>query len=126
MTAQIHDMRLSAPENTLSRLRLATTTRGACLRAPDPDAWFPPEPKQGGAESAQAVEARRAEYVATAQTLCHGCPVLAECLELALHEEQDLPRTWIHGIRGGKAPWQRANILQYRRRAAARRTGKAA
>ena len=93
---------------------------GDCVGNSDPDQWFPPEPTKGGAESQEAYEARRAEYERIAATLCAGCPVRVECLELALHEEADLPRSWIHGVRGGLAPWRRYQMRRYRRRVASR------
>ncbi|WP_181871511.1 WhiB family transcriptional regulator [Sphaerisporangium album] len=52
--------------------------------------------------------------------LCGPCPVRAECLELALREEIVLPRTWVHGIRGGTVPWQRLNLIRQRQRAVQR------
>jgi hypothetical protein len=106
-----------APENT-DKLRQTVNRYGICVGSPDPDAWFPPEPTQGGAEHADAVEARRAAYEQTALNLCGDCPVRAECLTLALHEEDELPRSWIHGVRGGTAPWQRWQMRRYRRRVA--------
>ncbi|MBG0828212.1 WhiB family transcriptional regulator [Planomonospora sp. ID67723] len=99
-----------------SVLAAQVVKRGACVGAADPDAWFPPEPMPHGGEPTEAVKARRAEYEATARRLCGDCPVRAECLELALREEHDLPRTWFHGIRGGTAPWERQNIVYNRRR----------
>jgi hypothetical protein len=105
---------------TTATLALDVITSGACVGSTDPDAWFPPEPAQGGNVSAEAVAMRRADYENTARSLCGGCSVQAECLELALREESNLPRTWIHGIRGGTAPWQRENLIRYRKRLAAR------
>ncbi|WP_068929337.1 WhiB family transcriptional regulator [Planobispora rosea] len=105
------------PTAALSR---AVTTRGACLDSSNPDAWFPPEPNPSGGESPEALAIRRADYEHTARQLCGPCPVRAQCLELALREEHDLPQTWFHGIRGGKAPWQRRSMVRRRRQAAAR------
>lgn len=101
---------------TTAELARNVTTRGACVGTATPDAWFPPEPVRSGSESAETVAARRGDYENTARALCAGCPVLAECLELALREETGLPRTWIHGIRGGTAPWRRENIIESRKR----------
>jgi transcription factor WhiB len=94
-------------------------TNGKCVGAADPDAWFPREPHQGGAETAEAVANRRADYERNARDLCAGCPLTSACLELALREEIDLPRTRVHGIRGGTAPWERLRLLPRRRRAIA-------
>ncbi|MGV9534014.1 WhiB family transcriptional regulator [Streptosporangium sandarakinum] len=103
-----------------SILAARVASAGACVGAADPDAWFPPEPSFHGGGSAETVRARRAEYEAVAHRLCGDCPVRAECLELALREEHDLPRTWFHGIRGGTAPWARRNMVHNRRRTARR------
>lgn len=120
--------RTPAPPNTLSdlqELRLTVMKLGACRGAPDPDAWFPDDEPAWGDHSPEA-EAARATYEETARALCRGCPVRALCLELALHEERELPRSWIHGVRGATTPWQRLRIRRSRRRAIARQTGKAA
>lgn len=124
MTVQIHDARPSAPENTLSSFRLAVATRGGCIGAPDPDAWFPDEPTPTGDPLTDLVE--RGVHEEQARTLCDGCPVRALCLELALHEERNLQRSEIHGVRGGKTARQRWNIRRGRRQAAARQTRKVA
>ena len=46
-----------------------------------------------------------------ARTACAGCPVQAECLELALREE-GLPYKKPEGIFGGTTPQARRNILR--------------
>ena len=92
---------------------------GACVDSPNPDDWFPPEPDHNTQESARA----RQRYEEHARRLCSGCPVQMQCLEYALRIEAALPLTWIHGIYGGTAPWQRARIIRYRRRAAMRKVG---
>ncbi|MBB2742896.1 UNVERIFIED_ORG: hypothetical protein FHR35_002718 [Microbispora rosea subsp. rosea] len=102
------------PTGTLTR---RVVTRGACVGTKEPDAWFPPEPTPQRNEPVEALIAKREQYEALAQQLCKPCPVRAECLELALREEAQLPRTWLHGIRGGTAPWQRLNLIVQRRRA---------
>jgi hypothetical protein len=118
---------LGQETNTLasSDLSYLVRTFGICVGSPDPDAWFPPEPTVGGNVSAEALAVRRANYEDTAGARCAGCPVLAECLELALREEGNLPRTWIHGIRGGTAPWRRLNMIQSRKRRTARQAAQA-
>ncbi len=88
---------------------------GDCVGSPNPDAWHPDEPRKGGAESQEAYEARKATYEYVAADLCASCPVKAECLELALDEEATLPRSWVHGVRGGLAPWQRHQMGLHRR-----------
>ena len=101
-------------------LRWTVVWFGDCVDAPDPDAWHPDEPRKGGAETQEAYESRKATYEYVAADLCAGCPVKAECLTLALDEEVDLPRSWIHGVRGGLAPWQRYQKLRTIRRHARR------
>ena len=102
---------LSTPAD---RLSAAVTKHGKCVGSSTPDAWFPPEPDHYTQESARA----RRRYEEHARRLCSGCPVQLHCLEMALRAEAALPLTWIHGIYGGTAPWQRARIIRYRRRAA--------
>jgi hypothetical protein len=109
-----------ARQNTENQRR-AVNQYGICVGSADPDAWFPPEPIRSGHDDADAVAARKASYEQTAKTLCAGCPVRNECLALALREEADLPPSWIHGVRGGTAPWERQNMRRNRQRAAARR-----
>jgi len=107
---------LSTPAD---RLSAAVIKHGACVGSPNPDDWFPPEPDHNTQESARA----RQRYEEHARRLCSGCPVQMQCLEYALRIEAALPLTWIHGIYGGTAPWQRARIIRYRRRAAMRKVG---
>ncbi|MFI7626478.1 WhiB family transcriptional regulator [Microbispora rosea] len=82
--------------------------------------WLPPEPTPQRNEPAEALIAKREQYEALAQQFCKPCPVRAECLELALREEAQLFRTWLHSVRGGTAPWQRLNLIVQRRRATKR------
>jgi hypothetical protein len=82
---------------------------GDCSGAQNDD-WFPPEPE---AKSPAA----RVRYEATARQLCGGCPVRAECLELALRDEAR-PYVMPHGIFGGLAPWERKKLNRGRRRRA--------
>ncbi|MFC6582070.1 WhiB family transcriptional regulator [Planomonospora parontospora] len=103
---------------TTTDLSSLVTAHGTCVDAPDPDAWFPHEPNPTGGLSPESLATRRAAYEDVARELCADCPVRAQCLELALREEYDLPRTWFHGIRGGKAPWQRCAMVYNRRRRA--------
>lgn len=84
-------------------------THGGCA-GQDTEAWFPPEPDAKWPQG-------RANYEATARTLCSGCPVTAECLELALRDEAR-PRVTPHGIFGGRAPWERQAMIRNRRRRA--------
>ncbi|MCT9932474.1 WhiB family transcriptional regulator [Planotetraspora sp. A-T 1434] len=118
----------------LDELRWTVTTFGTCAKSSTPDAWFPPEPPLWATPranepvdvlTAQWEKDARAEYEEFAQALCKGCPVQAECLELALREEETLPRSEIHGVSGAAAPWQRWQMRRNRRRAA-QRAGKAA
>lgn len=75
------------------------------------DAWFPTEPHED-------YPAARARYERQARELCGGCPVRAECLELALRDEaqRGVKR---HGIWGGTAPWERQRLHRARVRRAA-------
>lgn len=118
---------------SIDEVRWTVTTFGTCTNSPTPDAWFPPEPplwtnpqtdEPTDMRLAQWDKDARAEYEEFAKTLCKGCPVAVSCLELALHEEERLPRSEIHGVSGGKAPWQRWQIRRYRRQVAARETVK--
>ncbi|MEU8364909.1 WhiB family transcriptional regulator [Nonomuraea sp. NPDC048882] len=104
--------------NTLAAAELSRQVQqqGVCRGAGDPDAWFPPEPNRSGGESKEVWQARRAAYEQTAQRLCSDCPARAACLLLALQEEAKLPRTWVHGIRGARAPWQRLAMLRSSKR----------
>jgi hypothetical protein len=95
------------------------TRQGDCVGSTDPDRWFPPEPVNPGGGSTAYLAAREV-YEERALQLCRPCPVRAACLELALREEIKIPRTWIHGIRGGIAPWQRHNLIRNRQRSAMR------
>lgn len=86
--------------------RIAAATRPCDT---DPDRWFPEPPPTWD-------QAARRAYVATAQTLCGGCPVIAECLELTLRDESKHGITPT-GIAGGRVPWERKSIARFRRRA---------
>jgi hypothetical protein len=101
-------------------LRRCVAVKGACVGTSNPDAWFPSEPPQFNGDTPEALADKRAAYEEVARTLCGTCTVRAECLELALREEAVLPRTWLHGVRGGTAPWQRLNLIRQRQRAAQR------
>jgi hypothetical protein len=73
---------------------------GKCVGVRIPDRWIPenePDPRSTAA---------RETYEAKARERCDGCPVIAECLELALRDEarSDYEPA---GIFGGTAPWER-------------------
>lgn len=73
---------------------------GKCVGVRIPDRWVPenePDPRSTAA---------RETYEKKARELCAGCPVTAECLELALRDEA---RTEYEpaGVFGGAAPWER-------------------
>jgi hypothetical protein len=74
------------------------------------DDWFPLEP---------TTEHGRLDYEQQARLQCRGCPVIKECLLLALRYEV---RKKGHGIWGGHAPWEREAML----RSLKRRKGAAA
>lgn len=65
----------------------------ACV-GKDPDAWFPDPSDIRGTENAISV--------------CNGCPVRSQCLELALTAEADGAARF--GIFGAKTPVQRARM----------------
>lgn len=52
-----------------------------------------------------------------ARNLCAGCPILAECAELAIREETY--ENYLDGIRGGLSPSVRRAIVRARRTAGA-------
>ncbi|WP_027660839.1 WhiB family transcriptional regulator [Salinispora fenicalii] len=90
---------------------LAKRRQGRGLCAPDgkksrvsavSDPWFP-------------VTRNEADLEAQARKACSGCAVKAECAELALREEAELPPDWIQGIYGGLAPHQRIEAIKARR-----------
>jgi hypothetical protein len=62
----------------------------------DIDRWFPP----------------RSDIAATraATKLCHGCPVIEECLRFALKTEWSLGQSSRDGIFGGTTPAQRFGL----------------
>ena len=78
------------------------------------DRWFPPEPQFNPADG----RARRG-YEVYARAVCLGCPVLAECGELALRIEAR-PGIEAHGVWDGLAPWERDRIRRHRRDVARR------
>ena len=91
----------------LSAEQLRTALRnGLCWDHPDPDQWFPPEPRPGFPAARHAYEMKAIE-------LCAGCPVRIECLEYSLRVEARSRQT-PSGIWGGTAPWQRRQILATR------------
>ncbi|MFJ6440233.1 WhiB family transcriptional regulator [Streptomyces sp. NPDC091649] len=59
----------------------------------DPELWFP----EGSGSSTR-----------TAQRICAGCPVLAECREHTAELEGDAVSGGRHGMWGGQSPRQRA------------------
>lgn len=101
---------MSYTPDEVTQLRRTVNRFGVCVGDPDPDAWFPPEPRQSGTDTPGMFAARRARYEREARALCHGCPVKAECLSLALWEERDEPPSCVHGVRGATAPWQRVRM----------------
>ncbi len=98
---------------TIAPTRVLSARVGAAGNCSDEcsDDWFPPEPV-GSAEAA------RTRYEQLARQLCAGCPVQAECLELALRYEAQ-PRVKRHGVWGGTAPWVRQRLHRARVRRAA-------
>lgn len=76
----------------------------ACLDHPHLDAWW-------YAEGARAIDAdgRYAQAVA----VCHTCPLIDECLAVALADGERF------GVWGGKTPMQRQRMTERRGRVAA-------
>lgn len=74
---------------------------GLCSDAATDD-WFPIEP---------TTECGRLAYEQEAKRRCAGCPVVNECLLLALRFESR-PYVKPHGIWGGTAPWEREATLR--------------
>ncbi|MEV0733427.1 WhiB family transcriptional regulator [Polymorphospora sp. NPDC050346] len=104
--------RTSVSTETTGTLAKQVDTRGLCrpeMTNPskaryqvnsEADPWFPPIETGGRA-------------VILAREACKGCPVKAECLELALRQEQHHGDVW--GIRGGLAAGERRQIIRSRR-----------
>jgi WhiB family redox-sensing transcriptional regulator len=63
----------------------------------DTEAFFPIETDREGTR--------------VAKSICKGCPVASECLELAMGAESGTQR---HGIYGGLTPRQRADLARRR------------
>jgi WhiB family transcriptional regulator, redox-sensing transcriptional regulator len=87
----------------LDEIVAAAGDRRRCRQAADPDLWFP---VLGSRSPSLEREAREQRY---AERLCAGCPVIAECLELALRTERGR-----HGVWGGTSEWQRERVLRAR------------
>jgi WhiB family redox-sensing transcriptional regulator len=65
---------------------------------------------------APKVGATRAKWDQAALALCAGCPIMAECRELALRDEAGVDGCY--GVRGGLMPWARRELIQARGRTA--------
>lgn len=87
--------RSSTPPLTADELAQALCTQA------DPEAWFPET--DGNAAPAQAV--------------CHTCPIIARCLDLALSMPASLDGVW-----GGTTPNQRRALRRHRAAATTVRT----
>jgi hypothetical protein len=79
----------ATPKQRINQLYLDVADNGHCADGADDEKYFPN----------RTITAEEAEQA------CEGCPVIRECLEMAL-----LLRT-SHGIYGGTTPEQRAEIL---------------
>jgi WhiB family transcriptional regulator, redox-sensing transcriptional regulator len=82
----------------VTRLAVAVAQRGTCAGSDTPDAWFPPEPVSATASAREAAQAH-------ARALCVGCPVLGDCLALALIRGEE------HGVWGGTTAHERQVLL---------------
>lgn len=64
---------------------------------------FFPDPMDPGART----------YVKEAKAVCALCPVLVECLDDAYAIEAGQPSSVrVYGVRGGMAPWERAELYR--------------
>jgi WhiB family redox-sensing transcriptional regulator len=90
----------------VTRLAVAVAQRGTCAGSDTPDAWFPPEAVSATSTVREAAEAH-------ARALCAGCPVVGDCLALALIRGEE------HGVWGGTTAHQRQALLHGHRHAKA-------
>lgn len=74
----------------------------------DPELWFP----------ISYTDATGIAQTAYATSICHRCPVRAECLTDAMAIEGNRGEAGRHGIRGGLAPVARAHLYARTRRPA--------
>lgn len=96
------------PSASVLGLRTATLSHrvglaGKCSDAAD-DRWYPDFSRLRSYQ-------RQAAY---ARAACLGCPVIEECLELALRIESQVPGK-PHGVWGGTAPYERRSMIGARR-----------
>lgn len=56
----------------------------------------------------------RHSTAAAARQLCAGCPIRAECAELALRDEMRAGLAHINGVRGGMSPRERRQVIRVR------------
>lgn len=96
---------VTATTEPTSVLAKRVNARGLCTTAPltaDQDPWFP-------------VTRSTTDLEEKARAACNGCPVMAECRELALRAESQLSVDRIHGIFGGLAAHERIEAIKARR-----------
>ena len=91
----------------------AVSVTKATFKVDADDPWFPLNPTTG-----KSVDDSKAA-AALAEAACRGCPVKAECTELAMREE--LATGDVHGVRGGLSAKDRRAI--YRRLRATAKDG---
>jgi hypothetical protein len=97
--------RATATSEPTAVLAKRVNALGMCTVArldPTDDPWFPPTQI-------------KAELAERARTACIGCPVIAECREMTLRREAELPESQINGIFGALAPHERIAIIRARR-----------
>lgn len=87
--------------------RIAAAGDSTPCRSSDPEEYFP----LVGAKVPKPDGARFAEEATRARDLCKGCPVVAECLELALRGHGPC------GVWGARSEWERRLIRVERVRA---------
>jgi WhiB family redox-sensing transcriptional regulator len=87
--------RLTEPERR--QIQDITSSEGVCRRESDPEIFFPIGPAD-----ARTIEAARA--------VCHSCPLLDDCLALALAQAT------LCGVFGGVTEWDRQRMLPVVRR----------
>lgn len=74
----------------------------AVCRGEDPELWFPQR-------EAGYTDSWSAKRQAQAKAICQTCPVMDDCLDMALRQQIG------HGVWGGKTPEERHQVLRDRR-----------
>lgn len=113
---------VAVPNPEVARPNVSTETTGALAKRVDARGLCRPEMTSPSAARYQVTaqtdpwfpsSESGSQAVALARKACEGCPVKAECLELALRQEQHHGDVW--GIRGGLAAGERRQIIRSRK-----------